>query len=167
MTQRALPERYTALLNGRVSAEDLAEVPPDVWFVFEESQHHHSIAHVKTHEVTFDGHVTLCEEWIRTRHLEGSEPRRERTRSCAERGTLSGPEVARMEQALVEPHVRAGGVYGDPPRFRGTPEHLLIHRIAWGAPAMGMVLRSPAGSPSVQDVVAEIGAVLADASLRP
>lgn len=75
MTARALLERYFALPSGYVSAGDLAEVPPDVWFVLEESRSYSSPIQVRTHEVTFDGRVTLWEERIRTWHSEDSEPR--------------------------------------------------------------------------------------------
>jgi hypothetical protein len=166
-TDRALHERYFTLPNGYVSEEDLAGVPPDVWFVFEESQSRDSYGRVRTYEVTFDGHVTRCEESIAIRHLEGAEPMRERTRSCDGPRMLSALGIARLEEALAEPHVQAGGVYGEPPRWQGTPEHLILHRSEVGAPAVGVVLRSPEGSPSVEAAIAEVEAILGDAPPRP
>jgi hypothetical protein len=166
-TDRALHERYFALPNVHVSEEDLAEVPPDVWLAFEKSQNVHSYGRVRTHGVSFDGHVTRCEESISIRPVEGAEPIRERTRSCDRLRMLSAPEIARLEEALAEPHMQAGGVYGESPRYRGTRKYLILHRSEVGAPATGVVLRSPEGSPSVQTAVAEVEAVLGNASPRP
>lgn len=166
-TDRALPERYFTLPNGYVSEEDLAEVPPDVWFVFEESESHYASAHVRTHEVTFDGLVTRCEESISIRHFEGAEPIRERTRSCDGPRMLSAFGIARLDGALAEPHVQAGGVYGELPRWEGMAERVILHRSEVGAPAVGVVLRSREGSPSVEAAVAEVEAVLGDAWPRP